>query len=48
MWYPKCKPGYHAFGCCICVKDGDPSPPGKPDALPGTPDGPELPKPLPG
>jgi hypothetical protein len=18
LWYPKCKPGYEAFGCCIC------------------------------
>nr|AIG55474.1 secreted protein [Thraustotheca clavata] len=21
MWYPKCKPGFHAFGCCICTPD---------------------------
>ncbi|KDO22307.1 hypothetical protein SPRG_12769 [Saprolegnia parasitica CBS 223.65] len=21
MWYPKCKPGYHNFGCCICTPD---------------------------
>ncbi|OQR97976.1 hypothetical protein ACHHYP_09385 [Achlya hypogyna] len=19
MWYPKCQPGYHNFGCCICT-----------------------------
>jgi len=18
MWYPKCKPGFHAVGCCVC------------------------------
>ncbi|KDO19529.1 hypothetical protein SPRG_15277, partial [Saprolegnia parasitica CBS 223.65] len=21
MWYPKCKPGYHNFGCCLCTPD---------------------------
>ncbi|KAF0716702.1 Aste57867_2710 [Aphanomyces stellatus] len=21
LWYPKCKPGFHAFGCCICTPD---------------------------
>ncbi|OQR97953.1 hypothetical protein ACHHYP_09384 [Achlya hypogyna] len=21
MWYPKCKAGFHAFGCCICTPD---------------------------
>ena len=21
MWYPKCKPGFHAVGCCICSPD---------------------------
>jgi murein DD-endopeptidase MepM/ murein hydrolase activator NlpD len=21
LWYPKCAPGYHAFGCCICRPD---------------------------
>jgi len=26
IYYPKCKQGYHAFGCCICVKDADPTP----------------------
>jgi len=21
MWYPKCKTGFHAFGCCVCSPD---------------------------
>ncbi|CAK4457380.1 unnamed protein product [Aphanomyces euteiches] len=21
LWYPKCKAGYHAFGCCVCTPD---------------------------
>ncbi|KAF0701626.1 Aste57867_7941 [Aphanomyces stellatus] len=21
LWYPKCQPGFHAFGCCICTPD---------------------------
>ncbi|EQC30178.1 hypothetical protein SDRG_12030 [Saprolegnia diclina VS20] len=21
MWYPKCKAGFHPFGCCICTPD---------------------------
>ncbi|KAL4502130.1 hypothetical protein ABPG72_000365 [Tetrahymena utriculariae] len=21
IWYPKCKKGYHADGCCVCVQD---------------------------
>ncbi|KAG9407084.1 hypothetical protein AC1031_001727 [Aphanomyces cochlioides] len=21
FWYPKCKAGYHAFGCCVCTPD---------------------------
>lgn len=21
MFYPKCKPGFHSFGCCICTPD---------------------------
>lgn len=21
MYYPKCKPGFHNFGCCICSPD---------------------------
>jgi len=26
IWYPKCREGYHAFGCCICTKDSAPKP----------------------
>ena len=26
IWYPKCREGYHAFGCCICVEDDAPTP----------------------
>jgi len=26
MFYPKCEPGYHSFGCCICVADGEANP----------------------
>ena len=26
IYYPKCKSGYHAFGCCICIKDESPPP----------------------
>jgi FAD/FMN-containing dehydrogenase len=25
MWYPKCRDGYHAVGCCICRQRGCPS-----------------------
>ncbi|KAL4502131.1 hypothetical protein ABPG72_000366 [Tetrahymena utriculariae] len=21
IWYPKCKQGYHPFGCCVCAQD---------------------------
>jgi hypothetical protein len=21
LWYPKCKPGYHPVGCCVCSPD---------------------------
>ena len=43
LCYPKCRPGYHSVGCCLCEPDGGPRitknafdrevcpPPGKPD-----------------
>lgn len=24
LYYPKCKPGYHSVGCCLCEPDGGP------------------------
>lgn len=21
LWYPKCKPNFHHFGCCLCTPD---------------------------
>ena len=26
IYYPKCKQGFHAFGCCVCIRDDVPNP----------------------
>jgi len=36
IYYPKCKEGYHAFGCCICIKDDAPPPPPEEAGIPET------------